>query len=220
MIKILDYTKKPLTLMGEVASTCWNSTPSPQIGVDCIESGHGRVLEFADVTVAISDYSARVIRELYTSIIGVSRLQQSTRYVDMSSFDYYIPPRIKDTPVAKQIYDECMVNTMESYTRLRTLGIPKEDMANLVPLGSNTKIVLKINARAILHMAEIRLCNRALLEYRELMKDILFTVSDIDSEWNKLISYAKPRCEISGYCNEKHSCGKHPTRNEVGANEE
>ena len=64
MIRVLNYTKNPLTLMGECASYCWNSKPSAKIGADCIESDHGRVLEYADVTVEISGYSARCIREI------------------------------------------------------------------------------------------------------------------------------------------------------------
>lgn len=210
MIKVIDYTKNPLTLMGKVAAKCWDSNPSPQIGIDCIESNHGRILEYPDITVEISDYSARCIRELYTHIIGTSRIQQSTRYVNMNSFDYYVPYSITNDKQAKATYDKCMVNIMKSYSILRELGIPKEDCANLLPLGSNTKIVLKINGRAILHMAELRLCNRALKEYRELMNELLNTISNLDDEWTKIISYAKPKCEILGYCNEKKSCGKYP----------
>ena len=214
MIKVIDYTKNPLTLMGKVAAKCWDSNPSPQIGIDCIESNHGRILEYPDITVEISDYSARCIRELYTHIIGTSRIQQSTRYVNMNSFDYYVPDSITNDKQAKATYDKCMVNIMKSYSILRELGIPKEDCANLLPLGSNTKIVLKINGRAILHMAELRLCNRALKEYRELMNELLNTISNLDDEWTKIISYAKPKCEILGYCNEKKSCGKYPQKEE------
>ena len=41
-IKVINYTPNPLSLMGECASYCWGSAPSTQIGIDCIESGHGR----------------------------------------------------------------------------------------------------------------------------------------------------------------------------------
>lgn len=210
MIKVINYTPMPLTLMGEVASMCWNSKPSPRIGIDCIESNHGRVLEYADVTIEINGYSNRVIRELFTHHIGVSRLQQSTRYVNMKNFKYYTPPTIKKNELANQVYNETMTNIMESYSHLLRLGIPKEDAANIIPLGCNTKMVLKINARALLHMASVRLCNRALLEYRQLMSELLTVVADIDSEWSKIVSYAKPKCEIQGYCDEKNSCGKYP----------
>lgn len=215
MIKIIDYTENPLTLIGKVASTCWDSTPSPRIGIECIESGHGRVLEYADVTVAITDYSARVIRELYTHHVGVSRLQGSTRYIDMSSFDYYIPPSIENCQASKRVYDECMVNIMKSYTKLKKLDMPKEDSANVLPLGSNTTVVLKINARAILTMAEQRLCTRTLLEYRELMDELLSAVSGISDEWAKIISYAKPKCDALEYCPEQKSCGRYPLREDT-----
>ena len=212
MIKVISYTKKPLTLMGEVASICWNSKPSPRIGVECMESGHGRVLEYADITVEISGYSNRCIRELYTHIVGVSRIQESTRYVDMSSFDYYIPDSMLNNLDAKEIYDSCMVNIMKTYAKLKDLGIPREDTANLLPLGSNTKIVLKINARAILNMAENRLCNRALKEYRELMKELINKISKLDCEWAEIMAHAKPKCDIVGYCPEAKSCGKYPNK--------
>lgn len=209
MINVIDYTAKPLTLMGKVASRCWNSKPSPSIGIKCIEADHGRVLEYPDVTVEISEYSSRCIRELYTHIAGTSRLQESTRYVNMHNFDYYIPDTIQNNTEAKHIYDTCMVNIMQSYSKLRELRIPKEDAGNLIPLGSHTKMILKINARAILHMANVRLCSRALLEYRQLMNELLDVVAGLDDEWAKIISYAKPKCEILGYCNEEHSCGKY-----------
>lgn len=212
MIKVISYTEKPLTLMGDVASICWNSNPSPQIGIDCIESNHGRILEYIDVIVEMDEYSARCIRELYTHIVGTTRVQQSTRYVDMNNFKYYTPNSIKNNPEALEVYNNSMQTVAKTYNKLQNLGIPREDCANVLPLGSHTKIVLKINGRAILHMAEIRTCNRALKEYRDLMKEFLSIISALDDEWGKIISYAKPKCEILGYCPEKNSCGKYPQK--------
>ena len=53
MIKIIKATEKPLSLMGEVASFCWNSKPSKEIGIKCLKSNHGRVAEYPDVIIAI-----------------------------------------------------------------------------------------------------------------------------------------------------------------------
>jgi thymidylate synthase (FAD) len=192
--------------MGEVASSCWNSTPSPQIGIDCIESGHGRVLEYADVTIEISGYSARCIREIYTHIAGTSRLQSSTRYINYGEFNYIIPDSIKNNREALSKYNYLMANISQSYKILQDLNIPKEDIANILPLGMESKMVLKINARAILHMAELRLCNRAYWEFRNFMKELLNTLSKLNNEWAKIVSYAKPKCKVYGYCNEKNSC--------------
>ncbi len=208
MIKVINYTPNPLTLMGKTASACWDSTPSPQIGIDTIESGHGRVLEFPDIIVEIIGYSTRFARELYTKQVGVTKLQASTRYVQYSEFDYYIPESIKNNPQTLNIY----INTMEvisrSYKQLDGYNISKQDIANILPLGMYTKVVLKINARAILDMALTRLCTRALREYRDFMNELINTVSGLDEEWAKIMSYAKPKCEVYGKCTEKHSCGR------------
>lgn len=208
MIKVLDYTKNPLTLMGKVASVCWNSKPSPRIGIECIESGHGRVLEFADVTLEISGYSARVIREIYTHVAGTSRLQSSTRYIKYGDFNYITPNSISNNENALKEYDLLMQVIQNTYKSLEELSIPKEDIANILPLGMESKMVLKINARAILHMAEVRLCTRAYWEFRKFMMELLKVVGGLDEEWKKIISYAKPKCEVYGYCNEKNTCGR------------
>ncbi len=207
MIKIIDYTSNPLTLMGKVASACWNSKPSPKIGIECIESGHGRVLEYADIIAEIEGYSARMIRELYTHCPGVSKLQSSTRYIGYGNFDYIIPQSIENKPLALEEYKICMEKIKETYLVMQMEDVPKEDIANILPLGMKSKIVLKINARALLHMAEIRLCNRAYWEFRKFMWKLLDEVANLDEEWAKIVTYAKPKCEVYGVCNEKNSCG-------------
>jgi thymidylate synthase (FAD) len=211
MIKILDYTKLPLTLMGEVASVCWDSKPSRRIAESCLKSGHDRVSEFADVTLEIADYSSRTIRELYNHVSGVSRLQKSTRYVNEGEFAYYTPDSIHDKPEALAQYDRIMHEISNCYKILENQGIPKQDIANILPLGSHTKIVLKINIRALIHMSNLRLCHRALKEYRDLMNEILQEVRTINDEYEYIMKhYCVPKCVKDGFCREDHCCGLMP----------
>jgi len=216
MIKIIDITSNPLQRIGEVASACWNSDPKiieqkKQIALDCFNSGHGRVLEYVDMTISIEGYSARMVRELYTHHIGVSRLQESTRYVDCKNFSYYIPESIKNNSEALQIYKDCMSTIRTCYGALQYNNISKQDIANILPLGMHTKVILKINLRALLHMAELRLCNRALKEYRDFMIEVYQKLVVVDEEWNYIMEhYYKAKCEILGFCNEKNSCGMTP----------
>jgi thymidylate synthase (FAD) len=213
MIQLLDYTEFPLQHMGKMASICWNTSDLTddklkKIGLECLESGHHRVAEFADITIEISEYSARMIRELYTHIIGVTRLQESTRYVDCSDFNYYIPDSIQNNEMALIEYKGIMHDIQNSYKQLQDLNIPKQDIANILPFGMHTKMVLKINLRALMHMAELRMCNRALKEYRDFMKDLKQVLDKVDDEWDYIISnYYLPKCEVMGYCIEKNSCG-------------
>ena len=110
--------------------------------------------------------------------------------------------------LAYETYTDVMFIIQKAYKKLEDLGIPKEDIANILPLGMESKMVLKINARAILHMVKVRECTRAYWEFRKFIKELKSVVGDLDSEWLKIISYAKVKCELLGYCNEKNSCGR------------
>lgn len=215
MIHIIQATEKPLTLIGSMASTCWDSKPKSlrETGIKCINSGHGRLAEFPDIIIEITGYSNRVIRELYTHHIGVTRLQQSTRYVDCSDFDYYIPDSVLENPSMLQEYNSIHTQIQNVYSRMLANGIPKQDCANVLPLSMHTKVVLKINVRALMHMANLRMCERALLEYRQLMCELKKVLSEIDDEWSLICDkYLIPKCESAGYCAEEHSCGLYPKK--------
>lgn len=218
MIKILSYTKNPITFIGQCVGGCYNSdTTNSQKnfkrGRQCILDNHGRVLEYPDITVEISNYSARVIRELYTHVIGTTKTQSSTRYINYENFNYYTPQSIKNNKIAHEEYFKFMNETMNTYEKLLDLDIPKEDVANILPLGMNTKIVLKINARALEHMYSVRSCNRAYIEFRELMKELKQELSLLDDEWAWLCeNIFKAKCEKQGYCDESQSCGKYPKK--------
>ena len=142
-----------------------------------------------------------------------SRLQASTRYIDCSEFNFYTPSSIKSDRNADLVYNTIMDNIKDTYTTLIDLGIKKEDVANILPLGMSTKIVLKINVRALLHMFELRSCTRAYIEYRQLMNDMKKQLSSLDTEWETLCKkYFKPKCIRLGYCNERYSCGMMPKK--------
>lgn len=221
MIQIRKCDLNPITSIGEVAGICWGAdtkdkTKNYKRGIDCLKNNHGRVMEYTDIEVVIEGYSARVIRELYTHIIGTSRLQASTRYVDYSDFDYYTPVAIQKNEIAKDLYDNCMNTIKDTYSKLLDLGIKKEDVGGLLPLNSTTKIVLKINLRALIHMFNMRTCNRAYIEFRTLMKELKIELSKLSEEWKFLCDYCfVPKCIADGYCTETYSCNLMPSIEEV-----
>ena len=73
-----ETTKDPITKMGRSCGLCWGSKTSDPVlnykrGKKVMLSDHGRVEEFANVEMVLEGYSARVIREWYTHIVGASR---------------------------------------------------------------------------------------------------------------------------------------------------
>lgn len=211
-----ETTIDPISLIGREAGVCWgaditNIEKNYKRGLDCLASGHGRTWEYPQVYIILDGYSARVIRELYTHIGGgPTRLQASTRYINyQNGFKYVVPPKIKNNLEANDIYNKTMEEILDAMQRLELLGIPKEDINMLLPLGMETKVVLRTNLRNLIEMAHQRLCTRAYWEYRLLMKEIMDELKNYSEEWAYLVKhYFVPKCDEVGYCTEKNSCGR------------
>ena len=217
-------TKQPITLIGQMAGVCYGADVTDDAknykrGWDCIESGHGRTLEFPDVYMILDGYSARVIREWYTHIGGMpTRLQASTRYIDYGNFEHVTPESIRANEDAVEVYQTTMraIANAEKFL-VDELQIPREDAAMLLPLGMTTRIVDKRNLRNLIDMSRQRMCNRAYWEFRELFMDIINELGTYSEEWDKIVRKClHPKCIELHYCPEKHGCGKYPGRSDNG----
>ncbi len=204
-------TKNPLQMIGERAGICWGGDISDKDknikrSIDCIKSGHGRVLEYVSVEFVVEDMSARAIRELYTHIAGSpTRLQASTRYIDYDNFSYYTPTENKDL---KKLYDEAMESAAHYYRLLLEAGMKKEDAANVLPLGMMSKVVMKTNLRMIENLMNQRLCTRAYKEMRAFATLLSIQLSEIDDEWKQVSkNLFVPKCMKVGLCTETKCCG-------------
>lgn len=224
-IELLDgTTENPLQKMGYNAGVCWaapldDAEKNRKRAISCIKAGHGRVLEYVDVEMVISGASARCLRELYTHIGGSpTRLQSSTRYVsEEQGFGYYIPPKIENNAELKPIYEDGMELIQKTYNSLMARKATKEDAANILPLGMESKMVWKINLRALINFMNRRLCTRALKEIRDLSIEIKDRLAEKNEEWAWIAeNLFVPTCEIYKYrnpnlvfCPEQQCCGKH-----------
>lgn len=210
-----ETTKNPISLIGQRAGVCWGADTADEAknykrGLSCIEANHGRTLEYVNIELILDGYSARVIREWYTHLGGApTRLQASTRYIDYNKFTYVVPPKIKANGDALKVYEEAMNKIADAAKELESLGIPREDSAMLLPLGMETRIVDKRNLRNLIDMSRQRMCARAYWEYRRLFDDICKALKEYSDEWKHIIeTQMMPKCEVLGYCPEKHSCGR------------
>lgn len=215
-----ETTIDPISLIGREAGVCWGADinhkeKNYKRGMDCLISGHGRTWEYPQVYMIIDGYSARVVRELYTHIGGApTRLQASTRYIDyQKGFPYVTPPGIAENSQANEIYQNAMNDIVKGMQKLVELELPREDIAMLLPLGMESKVVFRTNLRNLVDMAHQRLCSRAYWEYRQLMRDMKMALSDYSEEWKVLTEcYFVPKCEEYGYCTEAKSCGRKEKR--------
>lgn len=224
-VTILNETiKYPLSFMGSVAGIAYNSDISIQEknqkrGLNCVRAGHGRMWEFCDIFMKIEGYSVRVMREFMRHVgDGLTAIQRSTRYVNESDFGYYIPKYFykENNEVDFDAYTDIMSDISITYEEMLQRGVPKEDAANILPLGLDTVVVVKHNARTMIQMAEVRLCNRAYEEYRQLMKDIIIALGEYSEEWSLVVQeFFKCKCDKLEYCEEEYCCGKYKKKDEM-----
>lgn len=222
IIILPETTKKPITLIGKRAGICWGADITDdeknyKRGLKCLESNHGRTIEFVNIEAVFSDWSSRVIREWYTHIGGApTRLQASTRYIDYHNkgLPCVVPDKIQNNPEALKYYKDAIKNiTYTASTLEHKFNISKEDIAMLFPLGMCTTIVDKRNLRNVIEMAHQRTCSRAYWEYRRLFKKYAEELKKIDDEWAYIVdNYFVSKCEVLGYCTEEHSCKRKPKK--------
>jgi thymidylate synthase (FAD) len=217
-ITIWDYTvRDPLNMIGMAAGICYGSDVSDpeknkKRAIDCIEANHGRVMEWPDVYCTVDEYSARCLREAMRHIVGTSTLQASTRYIKYDNFDLVSNV---NNEAHQKLFDECRDYLREAYNNLIEAGVSKEDAANVLPLGMTSKMVWKINLRALIHFMSKRKCTRAYKEIRKMCKDICTELSNYSEDWKYIVdNYFLIDCERLGYCPEAKSCGYIPKKGE------
>ena len=131
-------------------------------------SGHFSTLEHASYTFAIDGVSRALTHQLVRHRIA-SFNQQSQRYVKFTSgLETVKPGSVADDPEASRVFDEAIEAAIAAYERLLEAGIPAEDARYLLPNAAETKIVVTMNVRELLHFFELRCCNRAQWEIRDL----------------------------------------------------
>lgn len=214
-----ETTKNPITMIGKYAGACWGANTNDdeknyKRGLDCLKSKHGRTWEFPDIYMEIDGYSARVMREWYTHIGGApTRLQASTRYINYKDFKYVVPNSVNKVEEAKEVFVDVMDYISNGMVKLEKLGIPREDIAMMLPFAMSTKVVCKHNFRNIADMSHQRMCTRAYWEYRELFNDLKKALSEYSDEWKYLVdNYLMPKCEVYGFCEEKDTCKRKPRK--------
>ena len=133
-----------------------------------LKSGHFSTLEHASYTFAVEGVSRALTHQLVRHRLA-SFNQQSQRYVKFKEgVPIVTPETISDMPEANSVFDDAIKACTEAYAKLVELGIPAEDARYLLPNAAETKIVVTMNVRELLHFFNTRCCNRAQWEIREL----------------------------------------------------
>ena len=100
--------------------------------------------------------------------------QQSQRYVKFKDgVDVVTPDTIASDPERKALFDDAIAAAVSAYEKLLDAGVPAEDARYLLPNAAESKIVITMNVRELLHFFGLRCCIRAQWEIRAMADEML-----------------------------------------------
>ena len=173
--------------------------------------GHLSVTEHASFTFAVEGVSRALLAQLTRHRIA-SFSVQSQRYVSMADgFDYVVPPSISalgedaEAEFARQM-DQMHAWYCQWQEKLGGAGeSANQDARFVLSNAAATRLLVTMNARELLHFFELRCCNRAQWEIREMAWQMLACCR---AAAPALFAHAGPAC-VSGPCPEgKNTCGR------------
>ncbi len=195
---LLEHTPNPENVVAMAAKLCYSQSD--------VEGLRGKILakdqkDFVEKLVSIGHMSPVEHISFTFGIEGISRAcshqlvrhrvasysQQSQRYVKETEFDYVIPPTVKNDKKLTASFNKYMKQAQKAYDEimkgLAEQGITGEtaqqDARFLLPNAAETKIVVTMNARELLHFFRVRCCNRAQWEIRAMATEMLREVKNV-----------------------------------------
>ena len=171
-----------------------------------MSSGHFSTLEHASYTFAVEGVSRALTHQLVRHRLA-SYNQQSQRYVKFKEEPPIVrPASVETNPEAAQAFDEAIDACWQAYDKLVQAGVPAEDARYILPNACETKIVVTMNIRELMHFFSNRCCNRAQWEIRELAWKMLELVRPTAPF---IFRTAGPGC-MRGACPEGKMCCGNP----------
>ncbi|MCR5845932.1 MAG: FAD-dependent thymidylate synthase [bacterium] len=184
-VTLLYHTENPERAVATAARICYASVGAEELMETMsdeqvrsvlstiMRSGHYSTLEHASYTFAVDGVSRALTHQLVRHRLA-SFNQQSQRYVRFDEApNVILPDSIGADPELKQIFDNAIDSAYEAYAALCKAGVPAEDARYLLPNACESKIVITMNIRELLHFFEVRCCRRAQWEIRELANRML-----------------------------------------------
>ena len=232
-VKLITHTKDPEKTVAAAAKLCYSKSDISTL-IDGLTDekvanflerlsnlGHASPLEHASFTFGIEGVSRSFLAQISRHRIA-SFSVQSQRYVDMDNADHVVPKEIYDAGYsAVRLYEESVKNSFNNYNELKEELAKKyiaegmkespakkkaqEDARYLLPEACCTRMIVTMNARELNHFFNLRCCNRASREIREVAEEMLKLVYPVAPH---LFKSAGPSC-VCGACPEGNmSCGK------------
>lgn len=222
-VKLIEYTPDPERVVAAAAKLCYSADDVDHIleKVDAGDTakfinmllglGHFSPFEHAVFTFSIEGVSRSLLAQITRHRIA-SFSVKSQRYVSESGgFNYIIPPAVEALGEEKVVRFREQMQTIEKWYGEWQSALggasekANEDARFVLPNACETKMIVTMNTRELMHFFSLRCCNRAQWEIRAVAWDMLGEVLKVAPN---LFSRSCASC-CAGACAEgKMSCGK------------
>ena len=213
-VQLLAHTPAPEQLVAASAKLCYSAASIADLAaieadkaaefISRLPEAHQSPLEHVSFTFGIEGVSRAMLAQITRHRIA-SFSVQSQRYVNMDEFGYVIPPSIAANQDALDEYEHFMDRADLVYTYLRSSGIPAEDARFVLPNACETRMIVTMNARELMHFFSLRCCKRAQWEIRAVADEMLRLCKEVAPE---IFAKAGPGC-VRGHCPEGKMRCKH-----------
>ncbi len=224
MVDLLSFPTDSVRTIYTACRTCYSANYPVEIWEEAadrekmlslikkvLSSGHHSTIEHCQFVFAISGVSRACTHQLVRHR-HMSFSQKSQRYVTEKGQFEYIKPKTIEKSSLNENYDKMMKTISDFYVQMIAEGIPAEDARFVLPNAATSSLVVSLNLRELIHLANLRLCTNAQLEIRTLVKKMCDAVIEKE-DWLK--DYLVPKCMMKGYCDEIRGCGRMPKKEDV-----
>ena len=229
-VELIQYSYDPIALMAEACKTCTGRLREPkQDNLTLVEkvlrSGHLSVAEHVVFTFLIEGISRACTHQLvryrhcsfsqlsqrYTKIgtiqealaahynLNNGRIENGLLIIDKY---FVIPKQIKEED---EEFITMLCDVFVSYHDNIDKGMKPEEARAILPNCTKTDVMVTLNLRELIHIANERLCSRAQGEIRGVVQKMCELVTE---DTPSLAQFLVPKCELYGRCFEKKSCGR------------
>ena len=192
-VVLLNHTKNPEIVVAQAGSLCYSSEglrknwtlEKAREFIKRVPKKHKSVFEHAVFSFYIEGISRACSHELVRHRIA-SYSQRSQRYINEKDFSAHFPERFIEIMGESWLRDKleylkrAYQEVLEKYERKRiTREEANQDARYILPNATETKIYMTMNAGSLFNFFNLRMCNRAQYEIRNVAKQMYSLVYDI-----------------------------------------
>ncbi len=223
-VTLLAHTPEPERLVAAAAKLCYSQkadidslmeslTPeaTEKFLNKLVELNHGSPLEHVSFTFAIEGVSRAFLAQQSRHRLQ-SMSVRSQRYCSEENFETIMPSTVRENDEARIAYRSVEADIKNAYKKMQQVGITNEDARSVLPNSCETRMIITMNARELLHYFGERCCVRAQKEIRTVANEMLRQCKEVAPI---IFKNAGPKC-TKGYCPEgKMTCGARPTMDDL-----